>query len=189
MLQRLSADDALRAFTLSAAEIFGVDDRLGSIETGKIANLIVADGALFDEGTTIETVFVDGERFKAAGASTTGEEADAGAADGPADAEGAAGSGELGGRQTARAGTPVPAAPPVPPTGRPAGPFVRPAAQGPNPATNMTAILGLTSTWSRLARMGKSAATLNPSSTSEMNGTSNSGPQNSTPTPGCSTKP
>ncbi len=61
--QGLSAEDAVRAFTLSAAEIFGVADRLGSIETGKIANLIVADGGLFDEGTAIETVFVDGERF------------------------------------------------------------------------------------------------------------------------------
>ena len=65
--QGLSADDAVRALTLSGAEIFGVDDRLGSIETGKIANLIVADGALFDEGTAIGTVFVDGERFDTGG--------------------------------------------------------------------------------------------------------------------------
>jgi len=43
----LAPDAALRAFTLSAAEIFGVADRLGSIENGKIANLIVTDGDLF----------------------------------------------------------------------------------------------------------------------------------------------
>lgn len=61
--QGLSEADALRAFTLSPAEMFGVDDRLGSIEVGKIANLVVADGSLFLEGTKIETVFVDGEQF------------------------------------------------------------------------------------------------------------------------------
>src|SRR5690606_28116006 len=49
--------------TLSPAEIFGVADRMGSIEVGKIANLIVMDGGLFEDGTRMETVFVDGERF------------------------------------------------------------------------------------------------------------------------------
>ncbi len=61
----LSRDAALRAFTLSAAEIFGVADRLGSIETGKIANLVVTDGDLFEEKTKIKMVFVDGQRFEA----------------------------------------------------------------------------------------------------------------------------
>jgi imidazolonepropionase-like amidohydrolase len=55
---------ALRALTLSAAEIFGVDDRLGSIEPGKIANLVLADGDLFSEKTKIKYVFVDGRRFE-----------------------------------------------------------------------------------------------------------------------------
>ena len=82
--QGLSADDAIRAFTLSAAEIFGLDDRLGSIETGKIANLIVAGGALFDAGTAIETVFVDGERFDAAGEEEEGSAESGGAAPDPA---------------------------------------------------------------------------------------------------------
>ena len=90
--QGLPAGDALRALTLSAAEIFGVDDRLGSIETGKIANLIVADGALFDEGTAIETVFVDGERFDADGEGGGNEES----------------------AENAGEGTPDPGAPPVP---------------------------------------------------------------------------
>lgn len=39
----LPRDEALRAITINAAEMLGVDDRLGSIETGKIANLIVTD--------------------------------------------------------------------------------------------------------------------------------------------------
>jgi imidazolonepropionase-like amidohydrolase len=60
----LPADAALRALTLSAAEIFGVSDRLGSIEVGKIANLVVTDGDLFEEKTKIKMVFVDGQRFE-----------------------------------------------------------------------------------------------------------------------------
>jgi len=58
-------DAALLAFTRSAAEIFGVADRLGSIENGKIANLVVTDGDLFEEKTKIKMVFVDGRRFEA----------------------------------------------------------------------------------------------------------------------------
>jgi hypothetical protein len=60
----LTEDAAIRALTLSSAEIFGVADRLGSIEKGKIANLIIADGDLFNEKTKIEIVFVDGMRFE-----------------------------------------------------------------------------------------------------------------------------
>jgi hypothetical protein len=59
----LAPDAALRALTLSPAEIFGVGDRLGSIERGKIANLVITDGDLFDEKTKIKYVFVDGRRF------------------------------------------------------------------------------------------------------------------------------
>jgi len=59
----LSPDAALRALTLSSAEIFGVADRLGSIEKGKIANLVIADGDLFNEKTKIKYVLVDGQRF------------------------------------------------------------------------------------------------------------------------------
>jgi imidazolonepropionase-like amidohydrolase len=60
----LPADAALRALTLSAAEIFGVADRLGSIENGKIANLVVTDGDLFEEKTKVKMVFVDGHKFE-----------------------------------------------------------------------------------------------------------------------------
>jgi len=59
----LSPDAAIRAFTLTPAEIFGVADRLGSIESGKIANLIVTDGDIFEEKTKIKFVFVDGRKF------------------------------------------------------------------------------------------------------------------------------
>ncbi len=60
----LTVDAALRALTLSPAEIYGVSDRLGSIEKGKIANLVVTDGGLFEEKTKIKMVFVDGQRFE-----------------------------------------------------------------------------------------------------------------------------
>lgn len=59
----LPADAAVRAFTLNAAEILGVADRLGSIEPGKIANLVVTDGDIFNERTKVKMVFVDGRRF------------------------------------------------------------------------------------------------------------------------------
>jgi imidazolonepropionase-like amidohydrolase len=56
----LSREAAVRALTLSAAEIYGVADRLGSIEKGKIANLVVTRGEIFDAGTKVEMVFIDG---------------------------------------------------------------------------------------------------------------------------------
>lgn len=60
----LAQDAAIRALTISPAEIFGVADRLGSIENGKIANLVVTDGDLFEEKTKIKMVFVDGRKFE-----------------------------------------------------------------------------------------------------------------------------
>jgi imidazolonepropionase-like amidohydrolase len=59
----LSADAALRALTLDAADILGVADRLGSIEPGKIANLVVTTGDIFGDRTQVKMVFVDGRRF------------------------------------------------------------------------------------------------------------------------------
>jgi imidazolonepropionase-like amidohydrolase len=52
--------DALRAFTIWPAEILGVKDQLGSIEVGKIANLTVTRGDLFDRNSRITNVFIDG---------------------------------------------------------------------------------------------------------------------------------
>lgn len=60
----LPEDAALRALTLGPAQVYGVDDRMGSIEAGKIANLVVTDGALFDEDTKVKMVFVDGQKFE-----------------------------------------------------------------------------------------------------------------------------
>jgi imidazolonepropionase-like amidohydrolase len=59
----LKKEDALRALTLSAAEIYGVDARLGSIDKGKIANVVVTNGDLFDDKTKVVMVFVDGVKY------------------------------------------------------------------------------------------------------------------------------
>jgi imidazolonepropionase-like amidohydrolase len=56
----LSKDAAIKALTLSAATIAGAADRLGSLDKGKIANVIVTDGDLFEEKTSIKHVFVNG---------------------------------------------------------------------------------------------------------------------------------
>jgi imidazolonepropionase-like amidohydrolase len=59
----LPTERALRAATLAAAEILGVDGALGSLDAGKIANLVVATGEPFARDTAIRHVFVDGKRF------------------------------------------------------------------------------------------------------------------------------
>ncbi len=64
----LAREDAVRALTLSAAEIYGVDDRIGSIEKGKIANLVLTRGEIFDDRTKVEMIFVDGRKYTPAAA-------------------------------------------------------------------------------------------------------------------------
>ena len=56
----LDREAALTALTLAPAEIFGVADRVGTLQSGRIANLLVADGDIFEDGAKVETVFVDG---------------------------------------------------------------------------------------------------------------------------------
>lgn len=56
----LSKDAALKALTLNAATLAGAGDRLGSLDRGKIANVIVSEGDLLDEKSTIKHVFVNG---------------------------------------------------------------------------------------------------------------------------------
>ena len=60
----LDPDDALRALTVTPASLLGVDDQLGTLETGKAAHLVVADGDLFAEETKIKEVWVDGHRHQ-----------------------------------------------------------------------------------------------------------------------------
>jgi imidazolonepropionase-like amidohydrolase len=60
----LPRDTALRAITLSAAETLGVSDRLGSLEAGKIANVVAWTGEPLAAETKPKLVFVDGELFE-----------------------------------------------------------------------------------------------------------------------------
>jgi imidazolonepropionase-like amidohydrolase len=57
----LSQDAALRALTIDPATLFGAADKLGTLETGKIANLTVAKGDLFDASSRVTQLFVDGQ--------------------------------------------------------------------------------------------------------------------------------
>ncbi len=53
--------EALRAITLSPAEILGISDRVGSLEVGKDANLVLLSGDPLASATWVETVIVEGK--------------------------------------------------------------------------------------------------------------------------------
>jgi len=59
----LKPADAIRALTLSAAEIYGMAGRIGSIEKGKLANLTVTKGDLFDDKMTVSMIIIDGKKY------------------------------------------------------------------------------------------------------------------------------
>lgn len=56
----MGIDEALKAITINPAEIFGVADKYGSIETGKVANIFVCDGDPFEMKTVISHLFIKG---------------------------------------------------------------------------------------------------------------------------------
>ena len=60
----LSRDAAIRAMTLGAAEVLGIDNRTGSIEPGKIANLTLVKGDLFGRDKFVPQVIIDGKVFE-----------------------------------------------------------------------------------------------------------------------------
>jgi imidazolonepropionase-like amidohydrolase len=57
----LPADEALKAVTLYPAQILGVADQLGSVDTGKRANLVITNGDLLQPSTQVLGLFVDGK--------------------------------------------------------------------------------------------------------------------------------
>jgi len=59
----MSWDDALRAVTLTPAEVFGVADRIGSLQAGRDANIVIWSGDPFEFSTVPERVFVRGREF------------------------------------------------------------------------------------------------------------------------------
>jgi imidazolonepropionase-like amidohydrolase len=58
----LSQEEAVRAITLHPAEILGIADRLGSIETGKEATFVITDGNILDIRTQVLEVWIAGEK-------------------------------------------------------------------------------------------------------------------------------
>lgn len=62
----LPADVALAKITREPAAMLGLEDIIGTVELGKIANLVVTDGDLFDEKTDIKMVFIDGNKIEPA---------------------------------------------------------------------------------------------------------------------------
>ncbi len=63
---------ALRALTLDAARVAGAADRLGSIEQGKIANIVVMEGEMFEASSRVRYVFIDGRPVEITGAAPAG---------------------------------------------------------------------------------------------------------------------
>jgi imidazolonepropionase-like amidohydrolase len=60
----LKPDDALRALTIDAARILGVEKQLGTIAPGKAAHLVVTDGNFHEAATRVRHVFADDARFE-----------------------------------------------------------------------------------------------------------------------------
>jgi len=143
----LSPEAALRALTIAPAQIFGVADRLGTVEPGKIANLVVTDGDLFQAGTKVKYVIVDGRKFEPP--PSVAENA----------APGSAGAGERGGgERTGPGGSAQPAVQPPVPLTPDRGPIQSPRALLIRNATVMTVTQGTLKNASVLVRDGKIAA-------------------------------
>ena len=60
----LSEEDALAALTINSAELLGIDDIAGTIDEGKIGNLVISEGSYFDKDSQLKYVFVDGDKYE-----------------------------------------------------------------------------------------------------------------------------
>ena len=56
----LPYDEALKAITLNVAEMYGFGDKLGSLDVGKTANIVLANGDPLDVRTDVKQVYIDG---------------------------------------------------------------------------------------------------------------------------------
>jgi imidazolonepropionase-like amidohydrolase len=56
----LPYDEAMKSITLNPAEAFGMGDKLGSLDAGKIANVVIADGDPLDVRTSVKQVYING---------------------------------------------------------------------------------------------------------------------------------
>ncbi|MFA0731941.1 MAG: hypothetical protein LKKZDAJK_001295 [Candidatus Fervidibacter sp.] len=60
----LPKEIALRALTVNPAKLFGVDSHMGTVEAGKVANLVVMTGEFTDEKAQVRFLFIDGRKFE-----------------------------------------------------------------------------------------------------------------------------
>ena len=60
----LSEAEALRCVTLNPAEILGIDNKIGSLEAGKDADIVIWSGNPFDFYSEVEKVFINGKEVK-----------------------------------------------------------------------------------------------------------------------------
>ncbi|MBX2962502.1 MAG: amidohydrolase family protein [Cyclobacteriaceae bacterium] len=60
----LTEDQALAALTTTPAQMLGIGDRVGTVDNGKIANLVITDKSYFNEKSKVRYVFVDGVLYK-----------------------------------------------------------------------------------------------------------------------------
>ena len=59
----LAKDEALKSVTLYPAQILGIDKDYGSIDVGKVANLVVTDGDLLEPRTNVKYLFITGREI------------------------------------------------------------------------------------------------------------------------------
>ena len=60
----LSEAEALRCVTINPAEILGIDDKVGSLEAGKDADIVIWSGHPFDFYSEVEEIFINGKKIK-----------------------------------------------------------------------------------------------------------------------------
>jgi imidazolonepropionase-like amidohydrolase len=59
----LPKEEALKSVTLYPAQILGIDNDYGSIDVGKVANLVVTDGDLLEPRTNVKYLFITGREI------------------------------------------------------------------------------------------------------------------------------
>ena len=60
----LSEDAALAALTTSPAKLLGIDQMVGTVESGKMANLMVRTAPVFEKGSQVQMMFIDGDKYE-----------------------------------------------------------------------------------------------------------------------------
>ncbi len=70
MAYGLPYDEALKAITLNPTEMFGAGDKLGSLDVGKVGNVVIANGDPLDVRSSVQQVFIGGVPIPMSGRQT-----------------------------------------------------------------------------------------------------------------------